>query len=61
VGNGVTISNNLSANQVDQQLETPRKVFSTEQRHPWIKQRPTNHTTPQVTLIIPCEVQICEA
>jgi hypothetical protein len=27
VENGVAISNNLSANQVDQQFKTPRKVF----------------------------------
>ncbi len=27
VENGATISNNLSANQVDQQFETPKRVF----------------------------------
>ncbi len=55
VENGV-----LNANQVDQWYETPRKVSQTKQKHLWIEKRPVNQKTPQVTLIIPHEVQTGE-
>jgi hypothetical protein len=35
VENGVAISNNLSADQVDQWLITLIKVFQIKQKHPW--------------------------
>jgi len=58
VENGAAISNNLSANQVAQQFETPIRVFQIEQKRPWTEERPIGHKTPHATLIIHCEVQI---
>jgi len=35
--NGIAINRNLSADQIDQQFITPRKVSQSEQRHLWTK------------------------
>ncbi len=59
--NGIAINNNLSAYQVDQWFETSRKVFKIKQKHPWTEERLVGHRTPQVTPIIPREMQIGEA
>jgi hypothetical protein len=56
VENGTTINNNLSANQVDQQFVTPRRVSWFEQKHLWTKERPIGHKTPQIAPIIFHEV-----
>jgi adenine-specific DNA methylase len=61
VENDITINKNLNANKEDQQFVTPRKVFQTKHKHPWIEVKPTSHITPQVASIIPCEMQIGEA
>jgi hypothetical protein len=37
--NGTTISNSLNANKVNQQFETPRRVFQIEQRHSMDKRK----------------------
>ncbi len=34
VENGIAIIKNLSANQIDQQFITPRRVFQSKQKHP---------------------------
>jgi hypothetical protein len=34
--------NNLNSNQVDQPLETPRKVFQIDQRHLWKEKKTCN-------------------
>ncbi len=59
--NGATISNSLNVDWVDQQFETPKKVYQIEQKYLRTEERPIIHKTFQVTLIIPCEVQIGEA
>ncbi len=58
--NGVAISNNLSVNQVDQWLETPRRVFQIEHKHQWTEKRLACHRMPLATTIIPREVQTSE-
>jgi hypothetical protein len=60
VENGATISNNFSAYQVDHRFETPRRVSKIKQKHRWIKESPTSHRMPQVSLIILHGVQIGE-
>jgi hypothetical protein len=61
VQNGATINNNLSANQVDQWFETPKKVFQIKHKHPWTEAIPASHIMPQVAPIILHEVQTSEA
>jgi hypothetical protein len=53
---GVAITNNLNVDQEDQQFVTPIIVFKSEQKHLWIKERPTCHKMPQVPPIIPHEM-----
>jgi len=60
VENDITINNNLSVDHIRQQFVTFIRVFQLEHRHPWTKERLVGHKTPQVTLIIPCEVQTGE-
>ncbi len=57
---GVAITNNLNVDQEDQQFVTPIIVFKSEQKHLWIKERPTCHKMPQARLIILHEMQIGE-
>ncbi len=57
VENGIAIIKNLSANQIDQQFITPRRVFQSKQKHPWIEEKPTSHITLKATLIFFCELQ----
>ncbi len=59
--NGTTISNNLSADWVDQWFETPIRVSQTKQRYLWTKERHVGHKTPKATPIMPHEMQIGEA
>lgn len=56
VENGNAISNNLNANKVDQQFETPIRVFQTKQKHLWIEERLAGYRIPQATPIIFHEV-----
>lgn len=60
VKNDVAINNNLSADQVDQQFVTPKRVYLSKQGHPWTKDRPTGHRMLEVASIIPCEMQTNE-
>jgi hypothetical protein len=46
VENGITISNNLSVDKVDQQFETPRKVSRLEHKHMWTKEKYAGHKRP---------------
>jgi hypothetical protein len=46
VKNCVAINNNLSADQIDQEFITLRKVSHLKQRHSWIEKRPSSHKTP---------------
>jgi histidinol dehydrogenase len=46
VENGIAISNNLSADHVDQRFETPRRVFQIKQKHLQTKDRPIGHIMP---------------
>jgi hypothetical protein len=46
VENGVSISNNLNVNQVDQWFETPIRVFQIEQKDPWTEERHVGHIMP---------------
>jgi hypothetical protein len=61
VENGITINNNLSANQIDQHFVTLRKFFQSKQKHLWTKETHASHKTLQASSIIPCELQIGEA
>ncbi len=60
VENGVTINNNLSEDQINQQFVTLTRVFQSEHKLPWKEKRPVSHKMPQVVLIIPHQVQIGE-
>ncbi len=51
--NGVTMNNNLSVNQIDQQFVTPKIIYQLEQKHLWIKERLASHKTFQATPIFP--------
>ncbi len=59
--NDVAINNNLSANQIDRQFITTKRVFQLEHKHLWTKERLASHRTPQATPIIPYEMQTGEA
>ncbi len=61
VEKGIAINKNLSANQINQQFITPRKVSQSKQRHPWIEERLASHKMPQAASIISHEVQTSEA
>jgi hypothetical protein len=42
----VSPSTIISANQKDQKFITPKKVFQSEQKHSWIKERLISHKKP---------------
>ncbi len=52
--NGTIINNNLSADQIDQQFVTFRKVFQSKQKHLWTEERLAGHKMLQASSIIPC-------
>jgi hypothetical protein len=45
VENGVTINNNLSVNQINQQFVTPKIVSQSDYKHLWIEERLASHKT----------------